>query len=211
MRLVLVTAAPEPLADAPARAREVARTALVEAGVEIVCGVQAGPLTDGKLALSDGSFLEAAAALWATGVVGPGFLANSGLACDAAGCVRVAATLRSISNTNVFAAGDCAAIEDAKRPKAGVWAVRAGVKLAANLRRAARGRTLQRWRPQRQALVIMGLGDGRGLAWRNGMAVWGRPVWRWKDWIDRRWMRMYLDPHDPGGPGGSHALRWLWR
>ena len=201
MRLVLVTAAPEPLADAPARAREVARTSLVEAGVEIVCGVQAGPLTDGKLALSDGSFLEAAAALWATGVVGPGFLANSGLACDAAGCVRVAATLRSISNTNVFAAGDCAAIEDARRPKAGVWAVRAGVKLAANLRRAAQRRRIQRWRPQRQALVIMGLGDGRGLAWRNGIAVWGRPVWRWKDWIDRRWMRMYSIRMTPAAPG----------
>lgn len=191
VRLVLVTAAAEPLADAPRRARSVARAALVEAGVEIVCGVTAGALTDGKLALSDGSFLEVSAALWATNVVGPTFLAASGLACDAAGCVRVAPSLRSVSHAAVFAAGDCAAIETAPRPKAGVWAVRAGVVLAENLRRAVRRRPLKIWRPQREALVIMGLGEGKGLAWRNGVALWGRPIWRWKDWIDRSWMRRY--------------------
>ncbi|HEY6434239.1 MAG TPA: FAD-dependent oxidoreductase, partial [Acetobacteraceae bacterium] len=191
LRLVLVTAAAEPLADAPSRARGVARAALVEAGVEIVCAVEASGLSQGRLRLSDGSFLEADAALWATGVIGPGLLARSGLACDAAGCVRVAPTLRSISDQAVFAAGDCASVEGAWRPKAGVWAVRAGVVLAGNLRRAVRRRPLKRWSPQKQALVILGLGDGRALAWRNGMAVWGRPVWHWKDWIDRRWMRMY--------------------
>ncbi len=191
MRLVLVSETQEPLASAPARARNVARDALVEAGVEIVCGVRAGALEGGRLALSDGTFLEASAALWATGVVGPPLLAASGLACDETGCVRVTANLRSVSHRSVFAAGDCAAVEGASRPKAGVWAVRAGVPLVANLRRAARGRLLKAWRPQREALVIMGLGEGRALAWRNGVALWGRLIWRWKDWIDRRWMRMY--------------------
>ena len=130
-------------------------------------------------------------------MAGPAFLAASGLDCDAVGCVRVDATLRSVSHDFVFAAGDCAAIEGNPRPKAGVWAVRAGAPLAANLRRAARGRTLRRWRPQSDALAIVGLGDGRALAWRNGVAVSGRAVWRWKDWIDRRWMRMYQEPMAP--------------
>jgi hypothetical protein len=44
----------------------VVRAALVEAAVEIVCGVTAGALTNGKLALSDGSFVEVAVAIWAT-------------------------------------------------------------------------------------------------------------------------------------------------
>jgi selenide,water dikinase len=197
VRIVLVCDGPEPLATAPPFARRVARTALVDAGIELACGVQAGALADGRLALSDGSFLEVGTALWATGVVGPAFLAASGLACDAAGCARVTATLCSVSHGFVFAAGDCAAIEGNPRPKSGVWAVRAGAPLAANLRRAARGRTLRRWRPQSDALAILGLGDGRALAWRNGVAVAGRAVWRWKDWIDRRWMRMYQEPMAP--------------
>ena len=200
-RIVLVCETAEPLATAPSFARSVARAALVDAGIELACGVTAGAWVDGRLALSDGSFLEVAAVLWATGVVGPAFLAASGLDCDAAGCVLVDATLRSVSHGFVFAAGDCATIEGNPRPKAGVWAVRAGRPLADNLRRAARGRALRRWRPQSQALVILGLGHRRAVAWRNGVAVAGRPVWRWKDWIDRRWMRMYQEPMAPMAGG----------
>jgi selenide,water dikinase len=210
-RIVLVCDTVEPLATAPSHARTVARAALVNANVELACGVTAGAWMNGRLALSDGSFLEVATVLWATGVVGPAFLAASGLACDAAGCVQVHDTLRSVSHGFVFAAGDCAAIGDNPRPKAGVWAVRAGPKLAANLRRAVRGRALAHWRPQSQALAILGLGDGRALAWRNGIAVAGRSVWRWKDWIDRRWIRMYQRPMarmtegDPMRCGGCGA------
>ena len=88
--------------------------------------------------------------------------------------------------------------------------MRAGPILAGNLRRAAGGLALRRWRPQSQALAILGLGDGRAVAWRNGLAVAGRPVWRWKDWIDRRWMRMYQEPMAPmgGSPGaGAEPMR----
>jgi selenide, water dikinase len=197
VHIVLVCDASEPLASAPTYARSVARAALVDAGVELACGVRAGAWANGRLPLSDGSFLDVEATLWATGVMGPPWLAASGLACDAVGCVQVEATLQSVSHAFVFAAGDCAAIEGDARPKAGVWAVRAGAPLAANLRRAAAGRKLHRWRPQSDALAILGLGDGRALAWRNGVAVAGRPIWRWKDWIDRRWMGMYQRPMAP--------------
>ena len=165
-RIVLVCDAAEPLADAPSFARSVARTALVDAGVELACGVRAGALANGRLALSDGSFLEVATALWATGVVGPAFLAASGLACDAVGCIRVNATLRSISHGFVFAAGDCATIEGNARPKAGVWAVRAGAPLAANLRRAAA-------RPDVASLAaaVESAGHRRSRRWpRSGLA-----------------------------------------
>jgi selenide,water dikinase len=191
VRIALIAADAEPLAEAPRRARAIVEGALAEAGVELVCGARAEALADGRLVLSDGRVLDTAFALWATGVVGPGFLAGSGLACDDSGCARVGRDLRSISHPFVFAAGDCASLIGAPRPKAGVWAVRAGVPLAANLRRTVRGRATRQWRPQAQALVILGLGNGRAVAWRNGIAASGRLVWRWKDWIDRRWMRMY--------------------
>jgi selenide,water dikinase len=209
-RITVVASDAEPLIDAPPHARAVVRGALADAGVELVCGVQAIRHADGRLALSDGSFLEVAATLWATNIVGPPFLAASGLACDEAGCVRVDRTLRSVTDGRVFAAGDCAAVEHAARPKAGVWAVRAGKPLAVNLRKVARGRALRAWRPQSEALVILGLGDGRAVAWRNGLAVAGPLVWRWKDRLDRRWMKMFamrMKP-EPGNPmrcGGCGA------
>jgi selenide,water dikinase len=190
-RIVLVGSEPAPMAGTPARVQREVRAALVEAGVEIVSGVAAGAHRDGALALSDGSSLAAAHVLWATGVVAPPFLAAAGLDCDAAGCVKVDATLRSTSHKQVFAAGDCAAIAGAARPKAGVWAVRAGPILAANLHAAAAGRPFRPWRPQREALAILGLGHGRAVAWRGTLAVAGRLAAAWKQRIDRRWMAMY--------------------
>jgi selenide,water dikinase len=210
-RLVLISATPEPLAVAPAVARRAVRQALVEAGVELVCGVTATALAANRLALSDGSYIEVATALWATGVEGPPFLAASGIACDRTGCILVTRDLRSVSHQHIFAAGDCAALEADPRPKSGVWAVRAGVPLANNLRRAATGRPLRPWRPQRDALAILGLGQGRAIAWRNGIAIQGHKVWWLKDRIDRRWMRMYTemrmepDPDAPMRCGGCGA------
>jgi selenide,water dikinase len=191
VRITLVCDTEDPLAEAPPRARAIARAALAEARVELVCGVRAGARAAGKLALSDGSFLAAEAVLWATNVVGPKLLAESGLICDEAGCVVVDASLRSRGHDVVFAAGDCASIAAAPRPKAGVWAVRAGPRLAGNLRRVARGLRPRPWRPQAEALAIIGLGHGRALAWRNGVAVSGRLIAWYKDWIDGRFLRRY--------------------
>jgi selenide, water dikinase len=210
-RIALVSGTPEPLVEAPESARRIAVAAMVDASVEIVRGAMAGTFQDGRLALSDGSFLEAATCLRATGVEAPGFLANAGLACDSLGCVQVETTLRSVSDPAVFAAGDCASIQGSPRAKAGVWAVRAGVHLARNLVLAARHRPLKRWQPQRDALVILGLGGGKAVAWRNGLSLSGPLIWRWKDRIDRRWMRMYTEMRmkpDPSAPmrcGGCGA------
>jgi selenide,water dikinase len=211
LRLILISATPEPLAQAPASARRAVRQALVDAGVELVCGVTAIALQGDRLSLSDGSFVQVATALWATSVEGPPFLAASGIACDQTGCIRITHDLRSVSHKHIFASGDCAALEGDPRPKAGVWAVRAGAPLAENLRRAAKGQALKLWKPQRAGLAILGLGNGRAVAWRNGIAVQGHKVWWLKDRIDRRWMRMYtemrmaLDPEAPMRCGGCGA------
>jgi selenide,water dikinase len=183
----------EPMEGAPERVQAEVRAALGAAGVEMLAGVAAGAHDGVRLALSDGSAIEAAHVLWATGVVGPRFLAESGLACDEAGCVRVDASLRSVSHERVFAAGDCAAMEGAARPKAGVWAVRAGAPLFDNLVLAAQGRPAMPWAPQRHALAILGLGRGRAVAWRGDWAFAGRLAAWWKRRIDRRWMRMYQE------------------
>ena len=202
LRLVLVSATPELLATAPSSVRRAVRQALVDAGVELVSGVTAIALEPNRLLLSDDTFIEVATALWATGVEGPAFLAASGVACDRTGCMRVTRDLQSFSHPHIFAAGDCAALDGAPRPKAGVWAVRAGAPLAENLRRATAGQPLRPWKPQRDALAILGLGSGRAVAWRNGLSLQGRTVARLKDRIDRRWMRMYTDMRMAPGPDG---------
>ncbi len=190
-QVVLVNADATPLATAPETVRRAVAAGLRDAGVEVFSGARAEGFADGVLRLMDGGCVAVDEVLWATGVVAAPFLAASGLACDDAGCVVVEATLQSRSHRGVFAAGDCAAVLGAVRPKAGVWAVRAGAPLAENLRRAAMGRALRAWSPQRHALAILGLGGGRAVAWRGRLAIAGGWVAAWKRRIDRRWMAMY--------------------
>jgi selenide,water dikinase len=89
--------------------------------------------------------------------------------------------------------GDCAALIETPRAKAGVFAVQAGPLLAANLRRRARSERLRAWHPQRRHLALISAGERYAVASRGPFKAEGAWVWIVKDAIDRRWMRVYQD------------------
>jgi len=111
------------------------------------------------------------------------------------GFITVDGHLRSISHPEVFAVGDCADLGPDPRPKAGVYAVRAAPILLHNLRAMAMGRTdrLCRFRPQRDYLKLISLGDKRALAEKRGLVGAGAVLWHWKNRIDQRFMRQFRD------------------
>lgn len=131
------------------------------------------------------------ALFWTGGAAAPPLIAESGLKTDAAGYGLVNANLRSVSDPHVFAAGDCATLMDSPHPKSGVFAVRHGAVLAENLMRAVRGHPPVDYQPQRQSLVLLSCGERYAIAIRGGWSAEGAWAWRWKDWIDRRWIRSF--------------------
>jgi len=131
------------------------------------------------------------AVVWTAGAAPLPWLRTTGLETDAAGFVLVDDMLRSVSHPEVFAVGDCATLRDAPHPKSGVYAVRHGDFLARNLRYALAGVPLHRYRPQQRALALISCGAQYAIADWSGWTAEGAWVWRWKDWLDRRWIRRF--------------------
>ena len=151
-----------------------------------------GP-TPSTVEFDDGPAIEIDAALVTTDATGPRWFRDTDLALDTGGFLATGPTLQTLNDSDVFAAGDCAALVEKPREKAGVFAVRAGAPLAENLRRHVRGEPLKPWHPQRRHLALISMGERYAVASRGPFKAHGAWVWRWKDWIDRRWMRRYQD------------------
>jgi selenide,water dikinase len=187
----LVTDVDQVLPDHGARAQAIFRRILAERGVELHLASRVVRVEAGAVHAANGLVVRAHAIVWATGAAPLPLLRASGLALDATGFVAVNDRLQSISHGHVFAAGDCATIVGHPRPKSGVYAVREGPPLAANLRAALAGRPLVRYVPQRHALALISTGNRYAVASRRSFAVEGAWVWWWKNWIDRRFVRRY--------------------
>jgi selenide,water dikinase len=162
-----------------------ARGVAVHSGRKVLAASKDGVELDG------GEHFEAQAAVWATGASAPSWIAQSELATDSLGFVAVSDTLQSRSCPEVFAAGDVASVIGEARPKSGVFAVRQGPVLARNLRRALAGEAPEPFRSPSRSLALISCGDRYAVASWGRVAVGGAWVWRWKDRIDRRFVKRY--------------------
>lgn len=165
------------------------RRALRAAGVEIIEQTQVARVTPEGLETADGRQIGAAFVCGAAGAQAQAWLADSGLT-TVRGFLAVSETLQT-SDPAIFAAGDCAELTHAPRPKAGVYAVRAAPVLFGNLQAALSGRPLRGYQPQRDYLKLISLGHKSALAERFGTAFVGPLLWRWKDQIDRSFMAKF--------------------
>jgi selenide,water dikinase len=166
---------------------------LAERGVSVHLDARVERVEVGGVVMAGGKRLEADEVIWVTRAAGASWLRETGLALDEAGFIRVTDTLQSVSDPCVFAAGDIASMQGQPREKAGVFAVRQGPPLAENLRRAVEGRPLRPYRAQRRWLALISTGDRYAVASRGAVHFQGAWVWRWKDWIDRRFMRRFSE------------------
>ncbi len=188
------------------RARRAAYAACAALGVECHEHRRVDRVSDGALHLSGEAPFPFDHLFWCTSAAPGKWLAGSGLRLDQAGFVAIRDTLQSESHDNVFAVGDVATQSNHPRPKAGVFAVRQGPVLAHNLAAYALGETLRDHHPQRRFLSLVSLGEQRAVADKGVFTASGGWVWRWKDSIDRQFMRRFSDlPPMPTRPGRELA------
>lgn len=173
-------------------------------GIESHLGTRIQRVAPDAAYTDTGEPLEADLVVWATGAVPVAFpprhategeagrADRTDLARDRAGFLLVRDTLQTVGFDAIFAVGDCARLAAHPWvPRAGVYAVRQGPILDRNLRARLAGRALTPYRPQRDFLSLLNVGDGRALAAKWGLAIEGTSAYRWKDRIDRGFMARF--------------------
>ncbi len=172
-------------------------------GIKLLEGCAPVSISANGITLSDGRMIEAGFVTGAAGAKPHDWLANTGLT-NENGYIPVDSRLRS-RNAKVFAVGDCAEMTEDPRPKAGVYAVRQAPVLLNNLRAAlSDGSGLKPYRPQKDYLKLISLGEKSALAERFGVTLSGPLLWKWKDHIDTTFMRKFETPDK----AASAALPW---
>lgn len=166
---------------------------LSDRGVRVHRGSEATRVEASSLSLSNGDRIEVDEVLWVTGASAPEWLKSTGISLDEEGFISARDTLQTHSHGDIFAAGDIVHVTRYPRPKAGVFAVRQGPPLTRNLRLALMGETPKPFRPQETMLALISTGDAYAIASKGPLHLEGAWIWRWKDWIDRRFMRSYSE------------------
>ncbi|MBK9440538.1 MAG: selenide, water dikinase SelD [Comamonadaceae bacterium] len=176
-----------------ARVRHKFASVLAERGVQVHLNSNVVQVQPGQLLCANGAAVAADEIMWVTQAGGAPWLQSTGLALNDGGFIRVNEQLQSVSDARIFAAGDIVAMDQHPLEKAGVFAVRMGPPLADNLRLSVQGRALKTYRPQSSWLALISTGDKYAVASRGGLGFWGAWVWRWKDQIDRGFMRKFAE------------------
>ena len=141
--------------------------------------------------LKDNIAFATDATFWVAGAAAHAFIRDSGFHTDERGFLAVNDFMQSVSHPEVFGVGDCATNLENPRPKAGVFAVRAGPALAANLFAVLRGGPLERHVTPRRFLALISCGNRYAVGSYGPFSFEGHWVWRWKDRIDRRFIARY--------------------
>lgn len=185
------------LATNNACAQALARREIAAQSVALVENDRVARIEPGAVHLASGRTIAADAVLLSTQAGPARWFGTSNLPRDADGFIAVRPTLQLLDDDDVFAVGDCATVLEHPREKAGVFAVRQGPPLAENLRLRARGMPAQPFTPQRAFLTLLSTGRKHAIASRNGLAFSADLLWRWKDRIDRAFMRQFDVPAVP--------------
>ncbi|WP_163557218.1 FAD-dependent oxidoreductase [Halomonas sp. NO4] len=200
IEVTLVTRGASVLGEAPPRAQRWLARHLGRLGVRVKTETRAVGHAPGGLMVSDETvpmgedsldLVIAEHVVHASGLQPPAVAEALGLPCIEARGLAIHATLQSTGDADIFAVGDCAALPGRALPRQGVYGVRQGPVLLDNLAARLYGRGLRDFVPQRQALAILDLGQGLGLALRGRHWWAGRGALRWKRWLDARFLRRY--------------------
>ena len=173
------------------KASRLALESLSGRGIRVLEGVRVERMGGGEAVLADETALAYDAAFLAVGVRPSRIFRDSGMVTGHDGGLLVNRFLQSVRHPEIFGGGDCIQLEGEEALRVGVYAVRQSPVLRDNLRAALEGGEPRPFEKVGAYMLILNMGDGRGILSRKRHVCHGRTAFLLKDWIDRRFMRRY--------------------
>jgi len=189
-RIVLI-AGERLMPNAPDKVRRLAAESLGVRNIQIVEGNLAASVERGTVTLTDQKMIDFDIAFIATGVRPASMFLDSGIPTGPDGGMLVNARLQSVAHPDVFGGGDCISLEGHNLAKVGVYAVRQSSILLRNLLATLEGDEMMTFTPQAHYLLIVNMGNGKGIFWKRKRVFQGRLAYLLKDYIDRHFMKTF--------------------
>jgi NADH dehydrogenase FAD-containing subunit len=175
----------------PTKARHHALASLSAKGFSVREGIRLRSIEEAHLILSDGSALPYDYAFIAMGVKPSPMFRDSGLPVGEDGGLSVDMFLRCVGYPNLFGGGDCVSVAGYDLAKVGVHAVRQSLVLRHNLMAALDVGAMRAFTPKENYMLILNMGDGRGILCKRNHVWEGRLSFVLKNYVDERFMRTF--------------------
>ncbi len=179
------------LVNAPEKARTLARKSLADKKIRVFEQGYLKSIEDGLAIVKNEGKIPFDAAFIATGVKPSALFIDSGLETGPDGGLIVNRYLYHPSHHEIFGGGDCVSLQNDPLPKVGVHAVKQNMILYRNILAALEGGQFVEFRPQRRFLLVLNMGDGKGILWRGRFVMDGRFAFILKNYIDRKFMSRF--------------------
>ncbi|MFA9397762.1 MAG: FAD-dependent oxidoreductase [Clostridiaceae bacterium] len=172
------------------RAQIIATKRLNELDINMKLGSRVQYIDEDTIRLENQKLIKYDLLVIASGTEALPVFRDSGLNHDDKGFANVEKTLQSKEVKNIFAVGDCASFEDFDYvKKIGVYAIKEAPILANNIKNLIENKPLLEYLPQKKYLLIVALGDKKGLLIYDKFSFYGKIPWIIKNFIDKNFMK----------------------
>lgn len=154
---------------------------------------QAIAINNSEIKVDDEDVICSDLILLSTGASLPEWLAQSKLEMNE-NFIAVNQHLQSLNFKNIFVSGDAASIQNFKRPKSGVMAVRQGEMLRDNLFLFLQNKSLKKFQPQKNWLYLIGTYKNSAILNYFNFSFEGKWCWALKKLIDLNFMKKFSFP-----------------
>lgn len=187
------------LKSAPRKAQKQILEFMRRRGIEVRLGSEVVGIDKDTAYTRNGGEIGFDMFILAVGIKPPDIFRRSGLRVAHDDGLWINDYLQSVTEPRIFGGGDSVAFNGKPLTRLGVFAIRQGPLLFHNLQAFLRGEPMKEFKPQQTFLYILNLGNYEGLAIWGPLVFKGTRAWDLKDYIDRKFMRLYQYPEDEPG------------